>query len=90
LLLIGGIIAGIAIAIVGITHAINAYKKNSLEGRMEAAAEATAEATQAAQDAKKAYDELLEEHDGYNETQKALKELTYGTQEWKNALIEAN
>ena len=90
LLLIGAIIAGIAVAIIGITHAINAYKKNSLEGRMEAAAEATAEATQAAQEAKKAYDDLLEDRDGYDEAQKALEDLTYGTKEWKKALMEAN
>ena len=84
------IIAGVVALIAIISILVSVAKNNSLEGRMEAAAEATQEATKAAQEAKKAYDDLLEDRSGYDETQKALKDLTYGTKEWKDTLIEAN
>ena len=73
--------------IIGIASAI---EKNSLENRMNAAAEATQKAREAAEAAKEAYDELLEDRSAYDEAQKALKNLVYGTKEWKNALMEAN
>jgi hypothetical protein len=33
---------------------------------------------------------LLEHRSEYDETQQALEDLTYGTKEWKKALMEAN
>jgi hypothetical protein len=57
---------------------------------MKKAAEATAEAKESAQEAKEAYDELVEDRGQYDEMQKNLENLTYGTKEWKEALHEVN
>ena len=65
-------------------------KKASLEGRMQAAAEATERAKEAAEKANEAYEELLEAKSGYDELQEQLDNLTRGTTEWKQALLEAN
>lgn len=80
-------------AVVAIGVAFAAWKinqLNSLENQMKKAREATRRAKEAAEEAKNAYDELLDDKSGYNEAQQALKDLTYGTQEWKEALVEAN
>ena len=87
---IGWIILGIAALTAGIILLAKHEKNISLEGRMKAAAEETKRAKEAADEAKNIYDQLLNDRSGYDETQKALEDLTYGTQEWKQALIEAN
>ena len=87
------ILTPILIAIVAIGAAFAVWKisqLNSLENQMKAAEESTKRAKEAAEEAKNAYDQLLNDKSGYDETQQALKDLTYGTQEWKEALIEAN
>jgi Ni,Fe-hydrogenase III component G len=43
-----------------------------------------------AEEAKDAYDQMLSDQSKYHELQKTLEDLTYGTKEWKQALIEAN
>ena len=84
------IVAALA-AVVAIVAAVAiALQKASLEGRMKAAAEATEDAKQAAEGAKEAYDNLLSAKDEYKELQSTLENLTKGTDEWKQALIEAN
>ena len=80
----------IGIAVTAIVTAIKAIKANSLKGRIEAAEASTKRAQDAANQAKEAYDNLLEGKSGYNELQNKLDNLTYGTQAWKEALIEAN
>lgn len=87
---IGWLLAGLAAIIALIALLVSHAKKVSLEGRMKAAEESTKRAKEAAEEAKNAYDQLLNDKSGYDETQQALKDLTYGTQEWKKALIEAN
>ena len=87
---IGWIILGIAALTAGIILLAKHAQNISLEGRMKAAAEETKRAKEAADEAKNIYDQLLNDRSGYDETQKALEDLTYGTQEWKQALIEAN
>lgn len=82
--------AAVAAAIIGIVIAVKKAKANSLEGQLESAQKATERATEAAQNAKDAYDELLNGQGNYNSTQEALNELTEGTDEFKQALIEAN
>ena len=80
-------------AVVAIGVAFAAWKisqLNSLENQMKAVEESTKRAKEAAEEAKDAYDQLLNDKSGYDETQQALKDLTYGTQEWKEALVEAN
>ncbi len=84
------IIAGIIAVVALVASAISKVKANSLEGQIKAAEESTKRAKEAAEEAKNAYDQLLNDKSGYDETQQALKDLTYGTQEWKEALIEAN
>ena len=84
------ITAAIAGLVIGIIAIVKAFKKNTLAERMKEAAKETKAAKEAAEEAKSAYEDLLSNKSDYDETQKALEELTYGTQEWKQALIEAN
>ena len=85
-----GIIAGLTAVIGLLSWAIKDAYNKSLEGRLEAAAKSTENARIAAEEAKTAYDELLQNKAGYNELQSTLNELTRGTNEWKKALVEAN
>ena len=83
------IAAAIAV-VVGVIALIKAENAKKLENRMAAAAEATEKAKEEAQAAKEAYDDLLSKRNEYNDIQKNLENLTYGTKEWKEALYEAN
>lgn len=85
-LIIGAIVGLIA----GIVALNNAAKENSLAGQMEKAQKATAAASEAANSAKEAYDNLLNTQSEYSELQQTLDNLTKGTNEWKQALLEAN
>ena len=85
-----GASAVIAILAVGISHALEASKKKTLEYRLEQAEKATEEAKKAAEEAKAAYEDLLDSKSGYDDLQKTLNNLTKGTKEWKSALIDAN
>ena len=90
LLVIGLALAALVGTVMLIVSAIKEAEAQKLENRMKAAAEATEEAKSQAQDAKKAYEDLLSDKSAYNELQQTLEDLTYGTKEWKEALIEAN
>ena len=86
---------GIILIILGavvllITAIVHISKQLSLENTMKKAAEATEEAKEAAQEAKEAYDDMLSDKNHYDELQNTLEDLTYGTNEWKQALVEAN
>ena len=85
-----GASAAIAILAVGISHALSAAKKNTLEYKLEQAQKATEETKEAAEEAKAAYDDLLNSKNEYSELQKTLKNLTKGTKEWKAALVDTN
>lgn len=82
--------AGIAAITAAIVILVKQIKANSIEGRIKAAKESTKEAEESANQAKEAYDNLLEGKSQYSELQNVLDNLTYGTQAWKEALIEAN
>ena len=85
------IIVAVVVALVaGIIALANHAKNNSLEKQMEAAAQATEDAKAAAEGAKQAYEELLSDKTEYQEVQDKLKSLTKGTEEWKEALLQAN
>ena len=86
LAILGAIIAAAA-AYVNIT---NEAQKNSLANRIEEAAQRTAAAKETAEKTKEAYDQLLSENNKYTELQSTLENLTKGTREWKQALLEAN
>ena len=82
---------GIALAaLAAIAITVVAIKANSLEGRLNQAKKASQEAAESAETAKKAYDDLLNGQQTYNELQDKLSELTYGTKEFAQALLEAN
>jgi uncharacterized protein (UPF0333 family) len=89
-LVIGLALAALVGTIVAIVSVIKSVQAEKLENRMAAAAEATEKAKEAAEAAKEAYDDLLSERSGYDEMQKNLENLTYGTKEWKEALHEVN
>lgn len=57
---------------------------------MESLAKSTEAANNAAEEATNAYNELMSAFDNYNSSVQALDELTEGTQEWKEALVEVN
>ena len=83
------------VAVIGlITTAIvamnNAAYNNSAAKALKDAEEAADAAAKAADSAKQAYDDLLSSFDSYDSAVKKLDELTVGTQEWKNALLEVN
>ena len=84
------IIAAVAALTAGVIALRKAAKENSLAGQMEKAQKATAAAKEAAESAKTAYDDLLSARSEYSELQATLDGLTKGTNEWKQALIEAN
>lgn len=84
------IIAAVAALTAGVIALAKAAKENSLAGQMEKAQKATAAAKEAAESAKTAYDDLLSARSEYSDLQATLDRLTKGTNEWKQALIEAN
>lgn len=84
------IIAAVAALTAGVIALAKAAKENSLAGQMEKAQKATAAAKEAAESAKTAYDDLLSARSEYSDLQTTLDGLTKGTNEWKQALIEAN
>ena len=84
------IITAVAALTAGVIALVKAAKENSLAGQMEKAQKATEAAKAAAESAKTAYDDLLSARSEYSELQATIDELTKGTNEWKQALIEAN
>lgn len=85
---IGWIIAGIA-AFVGVMVLADKFIETAAE-KTESWEKSLEGAQQAASDAKDAYQGIFDLKSGYEETQTALEELTEGTNEWKQALFEAN
>lgn len=85
---LGWILAAIA-AVVAIFIILAKVIETDAEkmARLNEEAEASAAA---AEEAKTAYDELLSAFDEYDAAQEALDGLTRGTEEWRDALIEAN
>ena len=81
---------GVAIAaVVGVIYAcVKAY--NADADAAKAAAEASKEAAESAKEAKEAYEELAESFGAYDTAVEKLKTLTEGTDEYKEALQEAN
>ena len=85
--LIASAVAGLITLFVSLGKAA---KKASLAGQLEEAEKATEAAASAAESAKEAYDDLLSSESKYQELQNTLKDLTEGTDAWKQALIEVN
>lgn len=87
---IGWIIAGVAALVALFVVLSSTMEDNSAAAKMDAAAEATERAEAAVNAASEAYDNLMSSFDEYDNTQETLQELTKNTQEWKQALLEAN
>lgn len=87
---IGWIVAGIAALVTGLVLLAKWAKTQTLEYKMEQAAETTKRAESAAKAAKDAYEDLVSSKEEFDEFQSTLEDLTYGTLEWKKALVDAN
>lgn len=89
-----GWLAAIAAAIVavgaGIALIAKAVQEMSPEGQMKKAAEATEAAKKAANEAAEAYADLTHSLENLENSQDALKELTKGTDEWREAVSQLN
>ena len=79
------VIGGIALIIWGIVQAYNAETK-----ALEKAQKKVEEAQNRYKELKDAYDELKSSLEDYQAAQNAIDQLTIGTQEWRDALADAN
>ena len=82
-------IMAVLAAIVGVVYLLT-KNSNSLEKKIESAQKRTKAAEDAAREAKEAYDTLFEQKNKYSQLQTTLGALTKGTNEWKQALFDAN
>lgn len=81
------------VALVGIFALVkNAMDKSADDGKKnyEAAAEAAKSAKEEAEKAKAAYNDLKKAFEDYDKAQEAIDNMTKGTEEWRNAIQEAN
>lgn len=88
--IITGIIIAVGLAIYGVVKAFQALHAASPEGQLEAAKKATEEATKAAEEAKTAYEKLKSTIENYQSAKDKIKSLEKGTDEFKEAIKEAN
>lgn len=78
-------------AIIGLLYALNKELKNaSPEGQLKKAKKAVEELTTAEQEAKEAADNLRTAIESYDSAVEKLEACKRGTEEWRNALLEAN
>lgn len=82
------IAATVAIGALATVFAI--IKKNSPEAKLAKLEENTTNAQKAAESSKKAYDDLVSSVDSIKNAEDTFKNLTIGTLEWKQALLESN
>ena len=86
------IVVAIAVAVGALTVAViegsKAYNKYNLA--LEEANKAMEHQKQVYEDVKKAYEDLKKSIEEYDSSQKAIDDLTEGTKEWRDAIIEAN
>lgn len=90
LLIIIAIIAAVALLVIGIIALIKAIKNNTPEAKMKKLREEAEAAAEAADEAKQAFEDFLDTRKEYEEMIAAMEELTYGTSQWKESLVEAN
>lgn len=78
-------------AIIGLLYTLDKELKNaSPEGQFKKAKKAVEELTTAEQEAKDAADNLRSAIEGYDSAVEKLQECKRGTEEWRDALLEAN
>lgn len=79
-----------AIAIGALAAVFTIIKNNSSEAKLAKLEENTANSQKAAESSKKAYDDLVSSVDSIKNAEDTFKNLTIGTLEWKQALLESN
>ena len=79
-----------AVAIGALAAVFTIIKKNSPEAKLAKLEENTANSQKAAESSKKAYDDLVSSVDSIKNAEDTFKNLTVGTLEWKQALLESN
>ena len=80
----------VAVAIGALGAAFAIIKSNSPEAKLAKLEENTANSQKAAESSKKAYDDLVSSVDSIKNAEDTFKNLTVGTLEWKQALLESN
>lgn len=84
------IIAAVTIAIIGLVALIDEANRKSPEGQFKKAKQAVEDLTTAEQEAKEAADNLRNSIESYDSAVEKLQSCKRGTEEWRDALLEAN
>lgn len=84
------IVAGVAAAFAAVIAIIAEMKRASPEGQFKKAKQAVEDLTNAEQEAKEAADNLRSSIENYDSAVEKLQECKRGTDEWRDALLEAN
>lgn len=84
------IIAVVTIAIIGLVALIDEINRKSPEGQFKKAKQAVEDLTTAEQEAKDAADNLRNSIESYDSAVEKLQSCKRGTEEWRDALLEAN
>ena len=82
--------AVLAATIVAIVAIVKAFKRNSPAGQLELAAQRAQELSNAAASASEKFSTLTDKFKAFSEAQTSIENLTRGTQEWKDAVLEVN
>ena len=90
LLVVAGAIAGVAVVAWGLVTVFNAIKNSTPEAKLKKAEENAKALSESLNEAKSQAQELKSVFDDYQGIIDKLKNCTKGTQEWKDALEEAN
>lgn len=85
-----GWIAAIISAVISLIQIFSQFAPETQAKKTERLAEQTQKAAEAAQAAQQAYSNLVESFDKYGEAVDKFNDLTVGTTEWKNALLDVN
>ena len=85
-----GWIAAIISAVISLIQIFSQFAPETQAEKTERLAEQTQKAAEAAQAAQQAYSNLVESFDKYGESVDKINDLTVGTTEWKNALLDVN
>lgn len=85
-----GWIAAIISAVISLIQIFAQFAPETQAEKTERLAEQTQKAAEAAQAAQQAYSNLVESFDKYGEAVDKINDLTVGTTEWKNALLDVN
>ena len=89
-LIILGVVAAVALLVVGMVALVKHAKATSIEGQFKNAQEEAERAAEKVKELTEAYDSLTSAIEAVEEKRDALDEMIYGTQEWRDAVKEVN